>query len=85
MQQGHKEHNRGMITTVLNHLKKGYEITGMQAAKDWETLNIRNQISTLRSEGWPIRSRFEHPKQGSKYKVYFLDMDKEYWPKDNEA
>lgn len=66
----------GMVQTVLDWLKSGQEITALEAAKMWGELNLRNKISTLRSDGWPIHSREEKSPHGGVYKVYFLDGEK---------
>lgn len=66
----------GMIGTILDWLKSGREITALEAAKMWDELNLRNKISILRSDGWPIHSREEKAKHGGVYKVYFLDGEK---------
>lgn len=66
----------GMIGVILDHLKKGNEITAIEAAKMWDELNLRNKICILRSDGWPIHSREEKSKNGVFYKVYFLDGEK---------
>lgn len=66
----------GMIGVILDHLKNGNEITAIEAAKMWDELNLRNKISILRSDGWPIHSREEKAKYGGIYKVYFLDSEK---------
>ena len=63
----------GMVQVVLDWLKSGREITAIEAAKMWDELNLRNKISILRSDGWPIHSREEKAKHGGIYKVYFLD------------
>lgn len=62
----------GMIETVLDWLKSGREITALEAAKMWNELNLRNKISILRADGWPIHSR-EEKQNGKVFKVYFLD------------
>lgn len=66
----------GMVSTVLEYLKSGHEITALEAAKMWDELNLRNKISTLRSDGWPIHSREEKSPNGGLYKVYFLAGEK---------
>lgn len=66
----------GMIETVLDWLKKGNEITALEASRMWNELNLRNKISILRADGWPIHSREEKAPHGGKYKVYFLDGEK---------
>jgi len=83
MTTGRKKRNRGMITTVLNYLKEGNEISAIQASSMWNELNVRNKISILREEGWPITSSEEPSKHGGYYKVYSLNMDRVLWPKDN--
>lgn len=65
-----------MVQVVLDWLKSGREITAIEAAKMWDELNLRNKISILRSDGWPIHSREEKAKHGGVYKVYFLDGEK---------
>ena len=76
----------GMVGVVLNWLRRGNEITAIEAVKMWNELNVRNKISILRERGWPIRSREErNPTTGAVYKVYYLDMDRTYWPHDEEA
>jgi len=67
----------GMVSVVLNYLQAGNEITAMEAATLWGELNLRNKISALRTDGWPIHSRQERStKTGAIYKVYFLDGQK---------
>lgn len=66
----------GMVQVVLDWLKSGREITALEAARMWDELNLRNKISVLRSDGWPIHSREEKAKHGGVYKVYFLDGEK---------
>jgi len=66
----------GMVVTVLDWLKSGREITALEASKMWNELNLRNKISVLRSDGWPIHSREEKSPHGGVYKVYFLDGEK---------
>lgn len=66
----------GMVQTVLNWLKSGREITALEAAHMWNELNLRNKISILRADGWPIHSREEKAPGKGIYKVYFLDGEK---------
>lgn len=65
-----------MVSTVLDWLQGGREISALDAAMMWGELNLRNKISVLRADGWPITSREEMSKNGRKYKVYFLDGEK---------
>jgi len=85
MQQGRMIRHTGMILKVLNHLKSGRELSQADAAELWREYNVRNKISTLRSEGWPIHSREVPSDRGGKYKVYFLDMDRRLWPTEAAA
>lgn len=67
----------GMVSVVLDYLKAGNEITAIEAAQMWGELNLRNKISALRTDGWPIHSRQEKSvRSGAIYKVYFLDGHK---------
>ena len=80
MQTGRAHKSRGMIDTVLKYLQTGNELTSQKAVDLWRELNVRNKISTLREENWPIESREEPSGRGGAYKIYYLDMDKSRWP-----
>lgn len=75
----------GMTAKVLDYLKRGERLTAIKAAEMWNELNVRNKISRLRGEGWPIRSK-EYPSgRGGVYKEYYLDPDTSLWPKPEEG
>ena len=76
--------DRGMVSTVLHYLQSGEELSAAIAVDLWDEYNVRNKISTLRSNGWPIEGREEPAERGGKYKIYTLDMDKSRWPHGDE-
>lgn len=85
MKTGQMKRHYGMTKKVLDYLKAGNELTQADAAEIWREYNVRNKISVLRSDGWPINSREEPSDRGGKYKVYFMDMDRSLWPDEHAA
>ena len=71
---------KGMVSQVLNHLKAGNELSAADAAELWNEYNVRNKISVLRSDGWPIEDREEPSPRHGKFKIYYLLMDRSKWP-----
>jgi len=72
--------HRGITDKVFKHLLKGEKISSVDAYELWREMNVRNKISILRGDGWPIRSEEKPSGKGGVYKIYYLDMDESLWP-----
>ncbi|WP_345969625.1 hypothetical protein WCX72_09890 [Sulfurimonas sp. HSL1-6] len=79
---GRMKRYHGMMKTVLEYLAAGNELSQSDAADLWREFNLRNKISQLGHDDWPILRRDEPSKRGGKYKVYYLDPDRSKWPYD---
>ena len=77
--------HRGMIKTIHEYLLGGNRLSATDAYEMWKEMNLRNKVSALRAEGWPIHSEEADSTRGGKYKIYFLDMDEKFWPKNEET
>jgi hypothetical protein len=68
--------------TVLQHLKTGKSISGLEALHEYGNFRLADSIWILRSAGWPItKEMIKQEGEGSgHYARYSLDQDRSLWP-----
>lgn len=60
-------------TAILEHLKLGYSLTGLDGLRLFNTMNLRNRISELRREGFSIKDETIKLENGKRVSRYFLE------------
>lgn len=57
---------------ILEYMKQGYSLTGLQALRLFGTLRLGARIWTLKREGWDIRDEWVEVGNQKRVKRYFL-------------
>ena len=60
---------------ILEYLKAGHTVTGLDGLKLFGTLALRNRIGELRKEGYNIKSEMVSGANGKHYSKYWLVED----------
>lgn len=58
---------------VLNFLQSGKSLTALEALSLFGTMNLRNRISELRAEGYPILDEEIRGSNGKRFNKYFME------------
>lgn len=57
---------------ILNHLRSGYKLTGLDALKLYQTMKLATRISELKRMGWDIKDETILTETGKHVSRYWI-------------